>query len=233
MRWQFCGFENPSGSTVCSKCNHPLIGGAGNMNSTIREEVAAHEQKTQLKSADYNRTPSDGSSSFNPKATMRESAQSVENEPLDNKVYQCDECGYELDEVNGICPSCGKQHGKVEEQLMTPDFKKTKRPQHRSRFHTEEKGVNFNLSLVSDDGERLFTTNYVGEEVVLNRDNTEKDNATITSQKQATVKYVDGEWMIVDNSEMKSTFVQASHPIKLNHGDYILLGDRIFRFELE
>ena len=135
-----------------------------------------------------------------------------------------------------FCSNCGKQLEKESpEKECVPNFKKTVRPQHKSRFHSEEEvSPNFNLSLVSDNGERLFTMNYKGREVILNRENTEKENNTITSQKQATIKLGDdGKWVIVDNSEMQSTFVQAAHPLRLEHGDYILLGDRIFRFELE
>lgn len=227
MECQFCGEISPEGSTACIHCNRPFNVRKGNNNHTVKEE-SEHNQPTQLKSN------SSIMEKFDPKATVREFEHGQISETT-NRPNECPECGYELDD-EGVCANCGKQlKEETEVQECVPNFKKTVRPQHKSRFHSEEdKCPNFNLSLVSDNGERFFTMNYKGREVILNRENTEKDNNTITSQKQATIKLGDdGRWTIVDNSEMQSTFVQAAHPIKLEHGDYILLGDRIFRFELE
>lgn len=232
MKCLFCGKTNPDGATVCIDCKRPLNVREGNNNFTVREE-GGHDQPTQLKS---NETPVVEKKGFDPKATVCECEHNQIPEIIENP-NECPECGYELDD-DGVCANCGKQLGKKspkDECECVPNFKKTVRPQHKSRFHSEEEmSPNFNLSLVSDNGERFFTMNYKGREVILNRENTEKDNNTITSQKQATIKLSDdGMWTIVDNSEMQSTFVQAAHPIRLEHGDYILLGDRIFRFELE
>lgn len=234
MKCLFCGELNPDGATVCIACKRPLNVREGNNNFTVREE-GGHDLPTQLKSNnDIIETPVARKHGFDPKATVREFDSIQELEPVKHS-NECPNCGYELDD-DGICANCGKQLEKESpEKECVPNFKKTVRPQHKSRFHSEEEvSPNFNLSLVSDNGERLFTMNYKGREVILNRENTEKENNTITSQKQATIKLGDdGKWVIVDNSEMQSTFVQAAHPIRLEHGDYILLGDRIFRFELE
>ena len=66
---------------------------------------------------------------------------------------------------------------------------------------------------------------------VLNRDNTIKDNMTITSKEQAEIKLENGEWFIVDKSEKQTTFVRPAGAMKLNKGDVILLGDTKFIFE--
>ena len=72
---------------------------------------------------------------------------------------------------------------------------------------------------------------YEGNEVFLNRSNTDPKNATITSHTQATISFVDGQWQIADESEMKTTFVQAEAPIALQSGALILLGNQLYRFE--
>lgn len=71
---------------------------------------------------------------------------------------------------------------------------------------------------------------YEGKEVILNRDNTEPTNPSITSRQQAVISRADSHWYIEDRSEQKTTFVQASHKVELHDGDLILLGNRLFEF---
>ena len=71
---------------------------------------------------------------------------------------------------------------------------------------------------------------YEGCEVVLNRDNTEPGNPTISSKEQSVIVNTDGRWYIEDLSDQKTTFVQAGHKIELHDGDIILLGNRLFKF---
>ena len=72
---------------------------------------------------------------------------------------------------------------------------------------------------------------YEGYEIILNRDNTDPKNDTITSQEQACITFEDGKWCIEDKSEYNTTFVQAAHKIELQEGDLILLGNQLYRFE--
>ena len=71
---------------------------------------------------------------------------------------------------------------------------------------------------------------YEGKHVILNRDNTEQNNPSITSRQQAIITNIDGHWYIEDKSEQKTTFVQAAQKIELHDGDIILLGNRLFEF---
>ena len=73
---------------------------------------------------------------------------------------------------------------------------------------------------------------FEGNSVILNRDNTDSKNKTITSQEQAVVTFENGKWCIEDKSEFKTTFVQASRKIELSSGDLILLGNQLYRFDL-
>lgn len=71
---------------------------------------------------------------------------------------------------------------------------------------------------------------YDGDEVLLTRSNTDRDNTSITSRTQAVVTHTDGKWYIEDRSSQNTTFVQARHKTELHDGDTILLGDRLFTF---
>lgn len=215
MRCQFCGWENPETKSTCEKCNQPLQS-AGNIGkSTVREtdiSGASSERHTQQRDA------------FNPKATVREKSTEVE---VMSKT--CPKCGYNLDGED-ICPCCGTSITSTVEPVAVGDFKKTIRPNHNLRFN-KEKSVGFRLVKLSESGQTLDVIQFKEAEVALNRDNTDSSNKTITSQTQAIVKNEGDKWMIMDQSELCSTYVQASRPIELQSGDLILLGDQIFRFE--
>lgn len=71
---------------------------------------------------------------------------------------------------------------------------------------------------------------YTGDSVVLNRDNTEPNNPSITSREQAVITRKGDKWVIQDRSSLGTTFVQATGEIELKPGDRILLGNRIFVF---
>lgn len=217
MRCQFCGWENPETKSTCEKCNQPLHPAINLGKSTVREDDAsgkAAERRTQLKE------------SFNPKATVREN-----NAGVEPASAICPSCGYSL-EGEDVCPSCGTTVTAAEPEapVHVGDFKKTIRPNHNHRFIQEEfKG--FRLVKLSESGQPLSSVQFDNAEAVLNRENTDPSNQTITSQTQAIVKKEDEKWLISDESALHSTFVQASHPIELHNGDLILLGDQIFRFE--
>jgi hypothetical protein len=67
--------------------------------------------------------------------------------------------------------------------------------------------------------------------VILNRENTDAKNTTITSVAQANVTLENGKWTIEDKSEYKTTFVQAARKIEIQDGDLILLGNQLYRFK--
>ena len=93
----------------------------------------------------------------------------------------------------------------------------------------------FRLELIPGQGEVLrerehsFETEE-GQEVKLNRSNTESSNNTITSKTQAVVKFDGEHWTIEDHSALQTTYVRAGRPMELHDGDIILLGDRQFVF---
>ena len=70
------------------------------------------------------------------------------------------------------------------------------------------------------------------KEVVLNRENLDPDNPTITRNAQAALKYDNGVWKLEDKSSV-GTFIKISKDHTLSDGDQILMGDRIFTIRLK
>lgn len=217
MRCQFCGWENPENRSACEKCNQPLQQVAPIGKSTVRENMdsSAADRKTMTRSND----------GFNPKATVRENVQKQE------RVSECPKCGYNV-ENEDVCPCCGEVLTVSADKVNASEFKKTVRPEYASRFkHDALKG--FRLVKLSNSGQVLDTIQYDDDEVSLNRDNLDAGNQTITSHVQAIIKKDGDKWQITDQSELLSTFVQASRPIEVQNGDLLLIGNQVFRFETE
>lgn len=218
MKCQFCGTINQPDRERCERCNKPLSSNVNNqMNMTMNEN---NDKPT-------NRQPE---RAFNPKATVRETEANIP--VVKEKPALCPDCGYEL--TDGTCAYCGynvkkEQEVKTEEvSRVAVNVRKTMRPVRKT-----EKNHAFVLVPISEEtgmpeGEML---NYEGENVVLNRDNTDPKNETITSQEQAVVSFENGKWCIEDRSEYKTTFVQAARKMELQAGDLILLGTQLYRFE--
>ena len=72
---------------------------------------------------------------------------------------------------------------------------------------------------------------YSGRTIVLNRRNTDANNNSITSLEQAVLTHENGEWFIENRSEQKTTLIRVDRKTKLNDGDIIVLGNRMFEFK--
>lgn len=124
-------------------------------------------------------------------------------------MVHCENCHAELSPTFTFCPMCG---ARLPEKLRDPVC---------------------TLTLIPDEGEQIDseTIEYEGNNIVLNRANTEKTNHTITSREQAVLINEEGRWFIENHSEMCSTYFEVNRRLELRGGDIIMLGDRRFRFE--
>lgn len=255
MRCKNCGWPNKPQTKTCVKCHAPLDANEEttgdyaqsasfepapepNLNKTVCESDVfggGYTSSRHLDMPSYADSPSDA----------QEPAASV-----------CPKCGYPLRADSDKCPNCkfsvhqhrtrmddscgesesspagganshrrptridtaggsGKMRGTVNPYMMNVELDPTfvlqplKRMNERKEFEELE---------------------YEGKEVILNRDNTEAGNSSITSRQQALITRVDGHWCIEDKSDQKTTFVQAGNRIELHDGDIILLGNRLFKF---
>lgn len=93
-------------------------------------------------------------------------------------------------------------------------------------------GAYCTLKPVAWDGENVQhqTLSFSGQSIMLNRANTDPNNQSITSAEQAELTFEDGEWYIIDKSAMHTTYVMAGRKLKLQKGDTIILGNRLFEF---
>lgn len=225
MRCKNCGWPNKPGETTCVKCNAPLdvehgtvqettneVSGSlkrGGMNATIPEQLAF--------GGDTPETPA-----VCPKCGY----------PLRSNVAKCPNCNYDVSHLiqKESADETSHKVTKMENPINSGKMKGTINPY----MVQEASEPTFVLKPVERIGEKkvLSDLEYEGSEVALNRANTEPGNESITSQTQAQVSFENGSWYIEDKSELGTTFIKASKKCKLEEGDVILLGNRLFEFHI-
>lgn len=215
MRCKNCGWPNRPDQTNCSKCGTPL--------ESIASSIGPHE------------------SSISSNETVREMDVFGVSQP-----NICPKCGYPLRPGIQKCPNCNSdlqgtgnsqdyQPLKSSHQVRRPTVIGTPKIHGTINVWTEgSMGLtpSFILSPIKRNGERKQPNDIEleGENVVLNRDNTDPGNLSITSKTQAVITRKDDKWFIIDKSEQKTTFIQVASLQELHEGDIILLGNRLFVF---
>ena len=243
MRCKNCGWPNKPNETTCVKCHASLISdddadmvydnvsdtrSGENLKETVREDAVFGVQSA------FRSLDSEKSASIEPEEATK----------------PCPKCGYPLRPGTEKCPNCkfqisGASHSAYSSE---PEPKKTgkeaRRPTRLNSDNSNLRGTinpymmsmdlepSFVLKPIKRANERheLDELEFEGKSVLLNRDNTEANNASITSREQATITNEEGHWYIEDKSQLKTTFVQAANRIELHDGDIILLGNRLFEF---
>lgn len=249
MRCKNCGWPNKPNETTCVKCGSPLVSDDDNMdfvggddmsqsyrplNKTVLEDDVFGAEESKRNQQNFNQTR-------------------VENA---DSLTQCPKCGYPLRANVDKCPNCKFQIGSVNQLNQDNSHFYKEAAGERDEYHRPTRMAtnngakeNFrgtiNPYMMNMEVEPSFVLKpikrmeerhdfeeleYEGKQVILNRDNTETNNPSITSRQQAVVTNSDGHWYIEDKSEQKTTFVQASQKIELHDGDIILLGNRLFEF---
>ncbi|MDF9798777.1 ssDNA-binding Zn-finger/Zn-ribbon topoisomerase 1 [Catalinimonas alkaloidigena] len=74
---------------------------------------------------------------------------------------------------------------------------------------------------------------FTGPEVTLNRFNLDPDDQSISSKQHASVEKKQDMWMIIDRSSNKATFVQCKNEVHIPHQTKLILGNKVFKFEIE
>lgn len=242
MRCKNCGWPNKPNEKTCVKCHAPLDQGEEeSVESSIRSPKFSDSlQKTVSEQEIFG--------AGQKVSIVRDFV------PSSDDTKPCPKCGYPVRPGTEKCPNCkfpinqsisvqtlrdDDVRNNVEEDVHTHPtrmnnpigngkFKGTINPYMMNMEMTPR----FVLKPLKRLNERhdFNEQEYEGKEVVLNRDNTEQDNASITSHQQAIISQSDGHWFIEDKSELKTTFVQASQKIEVRDGDIILLGNRLFEF---
>lgn len=140
-------------------------------------------------------------------------SQKKEEEP----VKQCPKCGAPLHDHGKFCPNCGAPL-----RLGTVN-----------NWINPSQGVFCTLKPVAwmNEGIDYQPISYSGDVIILNRANTDPNNNSITSKEQAVLTNDGTDWYIENKSEQETTFIKVSKKTKLESGDIIVLGNRLFEFK--
>ncbi len=200
------GNPQPQGSRNCPNCGYPVVG----------DFTTCPNCGTKMAPA----TPA-------PQPAAAPAAAPIAAAPVADSLAEfdipdhvtCQSCGTEVSTDFSFCPKCGsKVH------LPTVRAIKHKPAAPKPKFTLE-------LLLEEDEITQPRTNEYEGTSVVLNRENTEPDNRTITSKEQAEISIEDGKWYIINKSELGSTYIEAGRKFEIQPGDVVVMGDRRFKFE--
>lgn len=245
MRCKNCGWDNPNGVTTCEKCNSPLDFGYEERNSySPTPNYGPRDlRKTVMETDVFGSNSMEGQNNEVSTLTCPECGY-----PLRQNVTICPQCNRPI--VRNF-ENPGHYRQTVIEQpaaptIQAPSSQPAYAPQQSVAKHAPQsiKGT-VNPYLESVQEEPSFTlvpiaranekkvpeaNQFEGAAVTLTRENTEKDNPTITSSEQAEITFEHEKWYIQDKSTQKTTFVCAKNKIELEDGDIILLGTRLFEF---
>lgn len=228
MRCKNCGWPNEDGVSRCVKCNAPLQG------SMI----------------DSNRHSSVQSGNDEPlNATLREPSSSVGGYTPSgsNNTNSCPQCGYPISAGMNECPIChtaiavaqpsgnsSLNQNRGENRGSNPNRGHGFRPHGGTinPWSTPSEDSFCTLRRIPWQNERVSyePVSYSGESIILNRANTDSNNNSITSREQALISYENGEWFIENKSDLQTTLIRVDRKLKLEDGDVIVLGNRMFEF---
>ncbi len=214
-----CGYELPTGVNQCPNCgwNSLPVQDSGYM----------------------------GDSSL--KRTVREpgALEGVPYAPGENRVYEaskvkCPSCGDMVLATGKFCPNCGSSLS------AKPNNNSGQKAGHQAFSGNRQGTVNpwakqvmdhcsLTPIVISENGfeEGGSSIKYKGSSILLNRDNTDPENPSITSKEHAILSKENGEWFIENRSEMHTTMLLINNKRHLEPGDIIVLGNGLFRFEGE
>ena len=237
MRCKNCGWENDSDKTRCEKCNAPLSGSM----------IEKNERKN-----------SNSVDNANLKGTIPESrifGNDFSSDDANNGV-KCSKCGYPIGRGMQVCPMCGtsvldksREKRPIPQQNDGPKCKKCGTtiltgvrfcpscgaPIQKGTINpwvSPQSGTFCTLKPLAWENEQIEhnVLSFSGEQILLNRANTDPNNQTITSKEQAELSFENGAWYICDKSLQQTTYIHVSRKTKLEKGDIIILGNRRFEF---
>lgn len=157
----------------------------------------------------------------------------------DEKECVCERCGYPIAANVSECPMCHTPINRNSYNYHGDRHEPGNGNRSYARGRTENPWANpskdsfCTLKRLSWQSEQIqySPVSYSGRTIVLNRRNTDANNNSITSREQAVLTHENGEWFIENRSEQKTTLIRVDRKTKLNDGDIIVLGNRMFEFK--
>jgi len=217
---------NSGGEMSCPACGYPIVGNPETCPACGKELVAAQMVATPPTPAPSPAQPSVPTPPISQPATDTAAATKKSNVAAAADTAKCPFCEAAVTADDVFCPACGKR---IPQKTMVGGFA------HHTVPKPEPPTPECSLTLIPEDDEQTEATQqtYKGDNVVLNRANTEPGNLTITSREQAVLTFEDGKWYIENRSDLQSTFIRVSRKLELQKGDVVVLGDRRFTFDAE
>lgn len=224
MRCKNCGWPNEDNVTRCVKCNAPLQGSMidSNRQQSFQPSSSVADQLN---------------------ATLREpSASGGYVNPSHSNPNSCPQCGYPVSSEMRECPLCHIQLQSVSRNKNNGNSGQHQNSNRGTGFRPSGGTINpwftpaedsfCTLRRISWQNERVNyePVSYSGEEIILNRANTDSNNNSITSREQAVITFENGEWFIENRSNLQTTLIRVDRKLKLEDGDVIVLGNRMFEF---
>ena len=225
MRCKNCGWPNEDNVSRCVKCNAPLQGSM--IDSARQQSLQASSNESEPLNATL-REPSSPGSFANPSY---------------GALNNCPQCGYPVSSEMRECPVCHTQLQQTGQNLSQgqnhgPAVNSNNRRGFRpsggtiNPWSTPSEDSFCTLRRIPWQNERVTyePVSYSGEQIVLNRANTDSNNNSITSREQAVISHENGEWFIENRSDLQTTLIRVDRKLKLENGDIIVLGNRMFEF---
>ena len=211
------GKNEPQAPQRCSYCGYPVMGNfsscpncGGNLTKTSEQPSVPGQPAI----------PEQQPAKTRKSASATEARPSVDTELDIAEEVKCDKCGTMVSIDYKFCPTCG-------ERIHLPTMRVVR--------HKAAPAPHCHLTLIPEEEENATPVkhDYEGASVILNRENTEPGNRTITSKEQAELSFEDGKWFLLNKSELQSTYLEVNRKLELQPGDIVVLGDRRFKFETD
>ena len=238
IRCKNCGWINEDGTKNCEKCHAPLEATPQNCGT---EQISDHVHGTISERLVFGQEES--------KSSVATTCPQC-GYPVSPEMSSCPNCNFSLEKNHNEgkkCPKCGKQISPDDKFCSSCGWKLTDKVEASPQRHIQRSGLGTVMGGPTSGAEtNIFCTlkpiawkgeevsynpiTYYGEQIILNRSNTDANNNSITSKVQAVLTYEDGEWYIENQSELRTTYIRVNNKIKLESGDIIILGNREFEF---
>ena len=252
MRCDNCGWSNPDGLTKCQKCNQDLVPpisvepvSAPQTLNAINHTIIdpnRHSASPQLSSAvsclrcGY---PLSASHSFCPNCGTQIQQGKQDVQPAHSKTVRVlpEELVEPVQVAKPVEPALKATVREIPAELMdNARFSKTVRvlPEEMLVEAEPEKSVepSFKLTPMDNfDGATSQVKEFTGADSVIGRDVLVTEGSYMPESLEIEFSCKEGQWTVTDKSGSKAVFVSAAHPLTLNPGDIIVIGNRRFIFE--